>query len=408
MPLTKRQIFRRRRIAVFGGTAIVLAAGFYLPLTLLAPLGTVAAHLDTWSAPTPTDPALDFPAYGASGIGAVGYDGVLASAGPTTALPIASISKVVTALVVLQSMPITVTDPGPTVMFSTVDEGFYAAQLAVDGVVAEVHAGQQMSERNILDLMLMASANNYAESLVTWAFGTEAAYADTANAWLRTNGFASTVVHDATGIDPANVSSVADLINLGKRAIADPVIAQIVATVSLDVPGIGLVQNRNALVGIDGVDGIKTGTLDEAGSCLLFSARETVGTETITLVGVVLDGPDHPTVDASVRALIAQAVAGFHVVTLTTAGEQFATWRTAWGDAAAAVAAKDSSVVLWSNTPVNLAIDANPLRLAADGADVGTLEFTAGNRTISVQLELKGAIDDPGPWWRLANPTKLF
>jgi D-alanyl-D-alanine carboxypeptidase (penicillin-binding protein 5/6) len=168
------------------------------------------------------------------------------------------------------------------------------------------------------------------------------------------------------------------------------------------------VQNRNALVGIDGVDGIKTGTLDEAGSCLLFSAKETVGTETITLVGVVLGGPDHPTVDASVRALIAQAVAGFHVVTLTTAGEQFATWRTAWGDAAAAVAAKDSSVVLWSNTPVNLAINADSLALATDGADVGTLEFTAGNRTISVQLELRGTIDDPGPWWRLTNPTKLF
>lgn len=408
MPLTKRQIFRRRRTAVFGGLALVLASGFYLPFTLLAPLNPVVAQLDGWSAAPPSEPAIAFPGYGASGIGAVGYDGVLESSGVTTPLPIASISKIVTALVVLQSKPISVTDPGPIVTFSAVDEGFYAAQVAVNGVVAEVHAGQQMSQRNILDLMLMASANNYAESLATWAFGSETAYADAANAWLQAQRFTSTVVHDATGTDPGNVSSVADLINLGKLAIADPVISQIVATVSLDVPGIGLVQNRNALVGIDGVDGIKTGTLDEAGSCLLFSADETVGTETITLVGVVLGGPDHPTVDASVRTLIAQAVAGFHVVTLATAGQEFATWRTTWGDAAAAVAAQDASVVLWSNTPVNLTVHADELRLAKDGAAVGTLEFSAGKRTISVPLELKGTIDDPGPWWRLTNPTKLF
>lgn len=409
MPPTARQKFRRRRVVVFGALAALLAAGFYLPFTLLAPLDPVAAHLDAWSAPTPTEPAISFPAYGASGIGAVGYDGVLESSGVATALPIASISKVITTLVVLGTKPLSgVTDPGPTLTFSEVDEGFYAKQVTVDGVVAEVHAGQQMSERNVMDLMLMASANNYAESLATWAFGTEDAYATAANTWLQSHGFTQTVVHDATGIDPGNTSTVGNLIDIGKLAVADPVIAQIVSTTTLDIPGIGVVENRNALVGVDGIDGIKTGTLDEAGSCLLFSAHERVGSEVITLVGVVLGGPDHPTVDAAVRELIADAVAGFHQVTLATAGEEFATWQTAWGDDVSGVAADDASAVLWSDTPVTVAVGADHLRLAKDGSRVGTIVFTAGARTVSVPLELDGTIADPGPWWRLTNPGTLF
>jgi len=409
MPLTRRQIFRRRRIVVFGGLAVVLAAGFYLPFTLLAPLEPVAAHLDHWQAPTPTEPAIPFPDYGASGIGAVGYDGLLESAGATTPLPIASISKVITSLVVLEAKPLAgVTDPGPALTFSEVDEGFYDQQVAVDGVVVEVHAGQQMSERNVLDLMLMVSANNYAESLATWAFGSEDAYATAANTWLQSHGFTQTVVHDATGTNPGNSSTVGNLVDIGKLAIADPVIAQIVSTASLDVPGIGVVANRNALIGIDGVDGIKTGTLDEAGSCLLFSADETVGGETITLVGVVLGGPDHPTVDAAVQTLIGGAVAGFHRVTLATAGEEFASWTTAWGDDAAAIVASDTSAVLWSDTPVTLAVTADDLRLAAGGSPVGSVTFTAGQRVVTVPLELDNTIDDPGPWWRLTHSAELF
>jgi len=104
-PLTRRQIYRRRRIAVFGGAALVLASSIYLPLTLLAPLKpavvTVAAPVESAS----DVPALAFPGYGASAIGAVGYPGVLAQSGATTPLPMASITKVITALVVLEARP---------------------------------------------------------------------------------------------------------------------------------------------------------------------------------------------------------------------------------------------------------------------------------------------------------------
>lgn len=408
MPLTTRQIYRRRRITVFGGLALVLGAGFYLPFTLLAPLDSVAADVLPWQAPVSAAPTLGFPGYGASGIGAVGYPGVLASQGTSDPLPIASITKIVTALTVLDARPLALGESGPDITFTDADVQFYDDQVAQDGVVAPVAPGQVITERNILDVMLMASANNYAESVAVWAFGSQAAFLDAAHAWLAAHGLTSTTVTDPTGILASNTSNIADLVELAKLAIANPVVKQIVGTGTLDVPGIGTVANRNELLGVDGVDGIKTGTLDESGACLLFSAEEAVGSQTVTVVGVALGGPDHPTVAANVRTLLDQVKAGFHEVQLTTAGTAYADYTTAWGDDAAAVSSETRSTVVWSDTPVSLAVKADKVRLAEAGAAVGELDFTIGDRTVTVPLTLATAITDPGPGWRLTHPGDLF
>ncbi len=408
MPLTRRQIYRRRRIVVGGAAGIALGIAFYLPFTLLAPPPEVTMHEVAFDVAAAVQPVIHFPAYGASGLGALGYDGVLASGGAAGPLPIASISKVVTALVVLDAHPLAVGEAGPIATFTDIDEGFYNKQVANDGVVARVSAGETMSQRNMLDVALMASANNYAQSVAAWAFGSEAAYVEAARAWLGENGLTGTVITDATGIQPTNVSTVADLIEIAKLALANPVLAQIVSTPSAAIPTIGTVTNRNALLGVDGVDGIKTGTLDEAGSCLLFSADHVVAGRSITLVGVVLGGPDHATINAAIRGLLAQADAGFREITLVEAGEVFAQFDTPWGDDAAAIAAEPATIVAWAGAPIALDVDVADVGLTDDGADVGLLTFEYGEYSVSVPLELEGSLDDPGPWWRLTNPLELF
>lgn len=408
MPLTRRQIYRRRRIAVIGAAAVVLGTAFYLPFTLLAPLDPVEPVLVDREVLVAGPPAIDFPPYGASGIGAVGFGGVLASAGTPDALPVASISKVVTALVVLQSKPLALDEAGPTITFSEIDEGFYAEQLANDGIVEPSIAGTSISQRHMMDAMLMASANNYAQSLATWAFGSEAAYVVVARTWLAENGLDDTVMNDATGMSPGNVSTVADLIELGTLAIADPIVSAIVATAAVDIPGVGVVANRNGLLGIDGVDGIKTGTLDEAGSCLLFSVDHVVADETITLVGVVLGGPDHDTINAAIRSLLAQAEAGFQQVTLATPADRYAEFETEWGDEAFAVPDGTLTAVVWSGAPQLFEAEFDTVTLGEQGADIGDLVVTVGERTYTIDLELDRTIDDPGAWWRLTHPALLF
>ncbi len=406
--LTKKQVYRRRRIAVFGSAALVLAAGFYLPLTLLTPAPDSAAIVAPYAPIDPVAPILSFPTYGAAGIGAVGYEGVLARSGSEDALPIASISKVVTALVVLDAHPLQPGEQGPSATFGPVDEQFYAEQVAQDGIVAPVATGQTMSERNMLDLALMASANNYAQSAAAWAFGSEAAYVEAAAAWLTGHGLTSTTITDATGIQPSNTSTVTDLIALAKLALDNPVVAEIAATPVVDIPGIGTVQNRNGLLGIDGVDGIKTGTLDESGACLLFSADHVIAGETVTLVGVVLGGPDHETINTAIQALLSEVDSGFRTVELATVGQVFGSYSTVWGDASNVVAAENSSMLAWSELPVSADIAIGDITLAAKGTEVGTVTFTVGDRTSVVPLVVEESIDDPGPWWRLGNPGELF
>lgn len=407
MPPSQRQVYRRRRIAVFGGLALVLGSGFYLPVTLLAPLEPVSAQVQPVASPATQAAALTFPAYGAVGVGAVGYPGLLASSGNASPMPIASITKVVTALTVLEAKPLALGDAGPDITFTGADVQFYDNQLAQDGVVAPAVPGTAISERNILQVMLMASANNYAETVAVWAFGSEPAFVTAATAWLSEHGLTQTTITDPSGIKPSNTSTVADLVELGKLALADPVVAQIVGTASIEVPGVGTVANRNELLGVDGVDGIKTGTLDESGACLLFSAKKTVGGQVIDIVGVALGGPDHPTVAADMRTLLGQVTAGFHDVPLVAAGDSVATYDTPWGDAASAVTTQAASVVVWSSTPITATVNADPVRLADAGSPVGSLVFTAGTQTVSVPLQLSAKIDDPGPWWRLSHPGRL-
>ena len=58
------------------------------------------------------------------------------------------------------------------------------------------------------------------------------------------------------------------LLDLGRLALADPVVAAAAALPAVTVPGIGTYENRNLIVGVDGVTGLKTGTLIEADATL--------------------------------------------------------------------------------------------------------------------------------------------
>jgi D-alanyl-D-alanine carboxypeptidase (penicillin-binding protein 5/6) len=405
---SRQRIYRRRRTTIFGTLGVIVLGGVYSTMTLLAPLPAVDAAMVPYVTPVSAPAELTLPAYGASGIGAVGTDELLAAGGSTEPVPIASISKIITTLVVLDAKPIDEGTDGATLSFTSADVQIYNDYLAENGSVKTVSAGTTFTQREVIELLLIGSANNYAQSLVNWAFGSEEEYAVAANAWLTANGLTSTSVVDATGMSPLNVSTPQDLVKLGELALVDSTVSTIVAQESVTVPRIGELSNTNKLLGVDGIDGIKTGTLDEAGACLLFSADVTIAGQDITLVGVILGAPDHSVVNKDVRALLNSAEAGYHEVVLTTAGQQFGTFATEWGAETPLVATEDRSTLVWSDTPVAATVSADVVTLADDGEDLGSVVFDVGGSEITVPLETTTAIDDPGAWWRLTNPTKLF
>jgi D-alanyl-D-alanine carboxypeptidase (penicillin-binding protein 5/6) len=399
----------RRTSAIVSGSILVIALGTYLPLTLLAPLNPAEAQVATYTSPDHAAAAVVWPGYGASAISAAGFPEALASNGSAEPLPIASISKLVTVLVALEVKPLAAGEDGPTVTFTAANSALFAKYTAMNGKAEPMKAGSSLSELDLLRVVLVASANNYADALASWAYGSQPAFLSAARSWLNANGLTHTTIVEPTGISPKNTSTASDLVTLGRLALDNPVLATIVSTKSVSLPSVGDFTNTNGLLGHDGVDGIKSGTLDEYGTSLLFAADYHVGGQDIRLIGAVLGAADHDTLYGAVRSLLSTVKSGFREVTLATKGQVFASYSTPWEHVVKAVAQKDATAVIWSDTPVTAKIQpTHEIGLVAKGESAGKVTFTAGEMTVSVPLVVNHSITDPGPWWRLVNPVPLL
>ncbi|WP_395639054.1 D-alanyl-D-alanine carboxypeptidase family protein [Pseudolysinimonas sp.] len=415
----RRRRRRRRRGLVAGIVGLVIASllGGYSAYALTAPIGnaTLDAAAPAVDVPAAAQIAIPGGAFALSVSGADEYlgpeaSGIWMSAGDAGPQPMASITKVITALVILEAKPLAgVDDPGPTITFTTAQNALYDKYYLLGATIARMTVGASMSERDALEAMLIISASNYAEVVSTWAYGSQGAFLSATRDWLAANGLAGTTIVEPTGIDPRNVSTPADLIALGRIVAANPVIAQIVGTPTLDVPVIppgG--TNTNELLGVDGITGIKTGTLEEYGANLLFSATLPVGTEQpLQLIGVVMGHVADDALNRDVRALLASIREGFHTVVLGEQGDQVGTYTTAWGESAGIRLGDGASVLTWSDTPITVAFEVDPLTTGDDGDEVGTVTWTVGTETLEVPLVLDGSIRPPDAWWRLTHPFEL-
>lgn len=407
--------YRRRRIIALGVVGLVLAAIVggtgYVSAALAAPIPEVSPAIMPTAAVAEAlvQPAAApvWPGYGSGAIGMVGSDELLSVSGNQGVVPIASITKVVTSLVVLDAKPLAAGEVGPEIEYTDRDVEFYYDELNTGGSVAPVVNGLVLTERQSLEALLLASGNNYSISLAVWAYGSVDAFLEAANAWLSDRGLVNTHLADASGVLPESSSTVTDLVTIGKLALAHPVLAEIVAMPSTELPVVGTIENTNKLLGELGVNGMKTGTTDEAGACLLFTSDFVVGEQTVTLVGVLLGADTHPELNDDVRALLGSVQAGFHEVPLTEAGVTHATYGTVWGQSASAVTTEPGSLVLWSDTPVSIAVQSDPIQLATAGTVVGSITFTAGEQTVIIPLAVDSTISDPGSEWRLTNPGVL-
>lgn len=383
---------------------LVLAVGYFAAAAVV-PFAPASASTTTYSAPTSTVPTLDFPGYGATAVQATDFPESLRTGGDTKPRSIASISKVVTALVVLEKEPLSTGEAGPTITFSPGMQALYAKYLAMNGEVAPMPSGLRLSEYQTFQVMLMKSANNYAGSLAIWAYGSMDAYRAAASEWLDQHGLDHTTIEEPTGLDAHNTSTATDLVKLGQLALANPVVKEIVGTKQVTVPNVGQIENSNKLLGVDGVEGIKTGTLDEAGACLLFAATYERGGKQVTVVGAMLGGVDHDSLDADVQRLLRTVADNFQVVTLTHAGQTFGTFSTPWKDHADAVSKTAADVLVWGRTTVSAKTHLDTITLGTKGERVGKVRFTISDHDpVTVPLVLERPIDDPGVWWRWTNP----
>lgn len=400
--------YLRRRILVLLLALFILIVGIGVPVAVLGPLPGARAAADVAGAAHATTKraALDLPSFGSSAVALVERDGLLGTAGSQAPKQMASITKLVTALTVLQRRPLHGSAAGPTIRFTAADEAILQDVLAHDGSWEAVQAGWTLTERQTLQTMLIPSANNYARSLADWAFGSEQQYLTAARAYLKAHHLTHTTIVSPDGLDPGNRSTPADLIALGRLALKSSVVTSIVRQAEVTEPHLGLIENTNALIGHSTLSGIKTGTTEAGRANLLFSAPVTVHGQRLEVIGVIMDANSHDQLDAAVAPLLASVRAGLHVITLARAHQVFAHYRTAWGGVAAAVASKSVSRVVWSKEDVRGTPTLEPIRGGLQGDRVGTVSYRLGGRTIEVPLELDRSLLVAPVWWRLTHPVR--
>ena len=183
------------------------------------------------------------------------------------ALPIASITKLMTGMVVVEAK-------------QDLDEVLRITDADVDRLKyssSRLPVGTRMTRREMLHITLMSSENRAASALGRNYPGGIEAFVSAMNAKARELGMADTHYVDSSGLSSRNVSSARDLVKLVVAAHADPLLREFSTTPKSTVQASGRAihyANTNYLVSLpDWNIGLqKTGFINEAGRCLVMQA----------------------------------------------------------------------------------------------------------------------------------------
>jgi D-alanyl-D-alanine carboxypeptidase (penicillin-binding protein 5/6) len=193
---------------------------------------------------------------------------------------------------VLRDHPLSPGQPGPGIVVQPAEAAAYPAEVRNGDSLVPVAAGEQLSERQVLEALLLPSADNMAWILARWDAGSQAGFAARMNTTARTLGMTATRYTDPSGLAASTVSSAADQVILGTAAMYQPELAAIAAMRSAVIPLAGLVRNYNTLLGQDGIAGLKTGSDSAAGGCVLLASwRDLRGGNRVLIVVAVLGQP---------------------------------------------------------------------------------------------------------------------
>jgi D-alanyl-D-alanine carboxypeptidase (penicillin-binding protein 5/6) len=292
----------------------VLAPQTAPPPTPVPPNGSPSPFLDRLD--RPRDP-LRPPSVEAAGALLVDLSAgqVLLERSSDAPLPIASLTKVMTALLVLERDGRRLDRLVRVDVAAVFGRGDYGASSTLG-----LRAGERITVRGLLGGLLLGSANDAAEALAIDAAGSVSAFVDRMNARARELGMRRTSFASPHGLDDRGRSTAADLARLLAVALEEPVFRTLVAERTVTIRSTDArprrIQNRNVLLWLlRGATGVKTGSTPGAGFCLIATARRD-GRE---LAAIVLGGDDEVFSDAA--ALLEHGFAAFRLRTLLRAGE---------------------------------------------------------------------------------------
>ncbi len=192
-----------------------------------------------------------------------------------------------TAHLTLERYPLSREQDGFAITVTAAQAHAAARDADEDESVVAVQDGEQLTERQILEGLLIASGNNIAGMLAVLLAGSETTFLAEMDAEARALGMDHTTYADPSGFDPSTVSAASDQLRIFQRAMRIPVFREVVAMRNVTLPVAGTLTNFNPLVA-DGYAG-KTGSDSAADGCLAFFTQVTVGGRGLTVAGVLVN-----------------------------------------------------------------------------------------------------------------------
>ena len=280
---------RLLRAAIVLLTTVLLfltAAGVFLPVSAVSAKGIVPAQSGAVLIPA-GDASLPAALGGVSARGAVLMEAtsgdVIFCQNQNARLPMASTTKIMTALVALESLPV------ETVVTVT------AASVGVEGSSVYLCEGETLTLEQLLYALLLESANDAAVAIAVAVSGSVEAFAGKMNQRAASLGLTDTHFVNPHGLDAeGHYTTAYELALITREALENPVFREICAAERKVIPlhgdeGVRLLLNHNKLLSsYEGCIGVKTGYTKKTGRCLV-SAAERNG---VTFIAVTLNAPD--------------------------------------------------------------------------------------------------------------------
>lgn len=320
---------------------------------------------------------------------------ILYESNPDERVPIASVTKVMTMLLIMEAV-----DSGKISLDDMVTVSENA--MSYGGSTMFLETGEQLTVNDMLKGIAVASANDGCVAMAEHLAGSESAFVDMMNEKAKELGMENTHFMNTNGLDEDDhYSSARDVAIMSRELMKHETIFNY-TSIWMDTLRGGKFQlaNTNKLIRFyDGANGLKTGSTSKALCCLSAAAKR----NDMQLIAVVLGAPTSAERFASAKSLLDYGFANYAVNTQITAGDEVQKIAVEKGvDKEVGVVAGDSCSTLVKkgqedNITKEIKIDETITAPIEAGQKIGTMTISRDGEVIAdIDLNSSSAVEKKG------------
>ena len=316
--------------------------------------------------------------------------------------PIASLTKMMTAYVALQRLPLGLGETGPCLDVTSGDLAEYQYEQRVGQSSVPVAVGERLCEIDLLNGLLVRSGGNYALMLARLVAGSPSAFVEIMNAQAVALDLRSTHYDDVSGFSTLSVSDALDQARLATLIMHSALVRSIVNQPSVTLPVAGTVASFTPFVGVGNVVGVKSGRTDAAGGCDVMAMTFQQGGYTRLAYAVVLGQRGGDLLGPAGNAAFALASSALANRVVATYARGDVVGRIGWSRRSVDFGFAQPAQVTWwalhDSHPFTLHVR-RLVNTITPGEVVGWLSIAGTARTLS--LVALGRVSPPTIWQRL-------